>query len=178
MDRIFFTIVLVMLAWMSLEDMRSQQVPDRMIRAASAWALAGFLTQKAAGCRIWPVSLYEGICSVTAVLAAAVVLSIVLSRLIGTVPFGGADLKLLGIGALALGWARTTVAFAIAVAAAGCWILAVTVTACAHRGFRRPAAAGESALSMKSGLAFVPFLSMGLTAALWCGDEIIRWYVH
>lgn len=186
--------MLVMLAGISYEDLRTRRVPGRKIAAVFVWVMAGHLAGD-----IWPVSLREGAAACAVTITAAAALSLAVYAVFGRFPFGGSDLKILAAGALALGGGRSAAGFCAASAMAAGFIVMTAAVGL----LRGTAGMSDKLLSDSSGtkvpgikapgtkapgikvpgekrksrqksilpaeIPFVPFLSLGLAAAyLFC----------
>ena len=76
--------------------------------------------------------------------------------------FGGGDIKLMAASGWLLGWRAMIPAIFLGLITGGCyciWMLA------------------RKKMTRKDHFAFGPFLALGLGAAFFYGDEILRWYL-
>ncbi len=162
--RFFLAALSVMLTALAVEDMCSNAVSDAHLTAVGIWILTGHVSDMAMGePGIWPVSLRAGTEAGIVMLAGALIWSLVIVRLTGRFPLGGADIKLLSIGALCLGLARVLIGLCVA-----------ALLAALYLSFR--VIFGRQKKELPETIPFVPFLVVGLAAAYMAGTQIISWY--
>ena len=160
----FLAALSVMLAALAIEDLHRNAVSGAHLTAVSVWVITGHAADMVmGGPDIWPVSLRAGTEAGIVMLAGAVIWSLVMGRLTGRLPLGGADIKLLSIGALCLGLARALVG-----------LCAAALSAAFYLSFRM--IVGKQKKELPETIPFVPFLVIGFIAAYIAGKQIISWY--
>ena len=101
--RFFLAALSVMLTSLAAEDINRRTVRDAHLMAVGIWILAGHTADFAIdGISIWPVTLRAGTEAGLVIMTISVVCSLITMRLTGRFPLGGADIKLLSIGAFCL----------------------------------------------------------------------------
>ena len=162
--RFFLAALSVMLSALAIEDLRRSTVSGAHLTAVGVWIVTGHAADIAmGGSGIWPVSLRAGTEAGIAMLAGSIVWSLVIVRLTGRFPFGGADIKLLSIGALCLGLTRVVIGLCAAVLMAA-FYLSIRML------FER------QKKELPETIPFMPFLVAGFMAAYLAGTQIINWY--
>ena len=160
----FLAALSVMLTALAIEDLHRNAVSGAHLTAVSVWVITGHAADMVmGGPDIWPVSLRAGTEAGIVMLAGAVIWSLVMGRLTGRLPLGGADIKLLSIGALCLGLARALVG-----------LCAAALSAALYLSFRM--IFGKQKKELPETIPFVPFLAAGFAAAYMAGIQIISWY--
>lgn len=139
------------LAVISSYDIKKKEIPDRCVLVLVLLAVIDAITSEK-----WNVRFR---------LTGAVCVSVPLFAIAMTVKgsFGGGDVKLAAAGGLFLGWRLIVISGVIALFAAGGY---VAVLLCLKRATK------------KTEIAFGPFLCIGMTLSLFCGKEIISWYIR
>ena len=162
--RFFLAALSVMLMAVAVEDVHSNAVSDAHLTAMGTWILTGHTADMVmGGPGIWPVSLRAGTEAGIMMLAGALIWSLVMVRLTGRFPLGGADIKLLSIGALCLGLARVLVGLCVAALLAAIYLSLRMIP-------------GKQKKELPETIPFVPFLVVGFAAAYMAGIQIISWY--
>ena len=90
----FLAALSVMLTALAIEDLHRNAVSGAHLTAVSVWVITGHAADMVmGGPDIWPVSLRAGTEAGIVMLAGAVIWSLVMVRLTGRLPLGGADIK-------------------------------------------------------------------------------------
>ena len=116
---VFPAVAMIILTGISVRDIRTRTILDRYCLCLLIWVLAGHL-----GAAVWPVSLREGIAAALIICLIILALDFLYLRLRGMPVMGGGDLKLLCIGALALGLRLTVISLVFAVSLAAVSVVA------------------------------------------------------
>lgn len=151
-DRVLGVVLVAVLVPVSLIDIETRRIPNRITGPAAIAAIALGLALKPSGV---PVQLLAGACSLGFLLIFAV------AHRRG---LGMGDVKLAGVLGLYLGSAVAVALFA-GLLAAGC--AGVVVIA------RHGASEGR-----KLTLPLGPFLAFGGVVAVLCGHDVMHWYLH
>ena len=160
----FLAALSVMLTALAIEDLHRNAVSGAHLTAVSVWVITGHAADMVmGGPDIWPVSLRAGTEAGIVMLAGAVIWSLVMGRLTGRLPLGGADIKLLSISALCLGVTRALVGLCVAALSAAFYLLLRMIF-------------GKQKKELPETIPFVPFLVTGFAAAYMAGTQIICWY--
>lgn len=160
----FLAALSVMLTALAVEDLYRNAVSDAHLTAVGIWVLTGHASDMVMrGPGIWPVSLRTGTEAGIVMLAGALVWSLVMGHLTGRFPLGGADIKLLTVGAFCLGLARVFVGLCVAALSAAFYLSLKMIF-------------GGQKKELPETIPFVPFLVVGLAAAYMAGIQIISWY--
>ena len=162
--RFFLAAMSVMLTALVIEDLHRRTVSDAHLKAVCIWALTGHTADMVmGGTGIWPIPLRAGIEAGVVMLAISVVWSLIMARLTGRFPLGGADIKLISIEALCLGLGGVLVGLCAAVIPAAFYLL-----------FR--SLSGRQKKELSETIPFVPFLVTGFAISYMAGTPIINWY--
>ena len=162
--RFFLAALSVMMTYLAIEDTGRNTVSDAHLMAVGIWALTGHIADFAIeGISIWPVPLCAGTEAGIFIMIVSVICSLITMRLTGRFPLGGADIKLLSIGALCLGFARVLIGFCAALCLAAMYLLLSTLF-------------GKQKKELSETIPFVPFMIAGFVIAYIEGVQIINWY--
>ena len=162
--RFFLAALSVMLTSLAVEDLHRRTVSDAHLTAVVIWILTGHAADMVEGRPgIWPVSLRAGTEAGIVMLAGAVIWSLVIVHKTGWFPLGGADVKLLSIGALCLGLARVLIGLCVAALLAAIYLSSRIILE-------------KQKKELPETIPFVPFLVTGFAAAYMAGTQIISWY--
>ena len=162
--RFFLVALSVMLTSLAAEDINRRTVCDAHLMAVGIWGLAGHTAGFAIdGISIWPVTLCAGTEAGLVIMTISVVCSLITMRLTGRFPLGGADIKLLSIGAFCLGFARVLIGFSMAFCLAAMYLLVKPLL-------------GKQKKELSETIPFVPFMIAGFVIAYIEGAQIINWY--
>ena len=156
---VFPAVAMIILTGISVHDIRTRTIPDRYCLCLLIWVLVGHL-----GVAVWPVSLREGVAAALIICLIILAADLLYLGLRGMPVMGGGDLKLLCIGALALGLRLTAIAFAFAVSLAAVSVI-ISVLARYIRSALpkdRGHSKGQRAfLHLHSRIPLAPFLTAG-----------------
>ena len=162
--KFFLAALSVMLTSLAAEDINSRTVYDAHLTVVGIWAITGHIADYVIdGTSIWPVSLCAGTRAGLLIMTASIIFSLITTRLTGRFPLGGADIKLLSIGALCLGFARVLIGFSAALCLAAMYLLLSTLF-------------GRRKKELSETIPFVPFMIAGFVIAYIEGAQIINWY--
>ncbi|MGC4020180.1 MAG: A24 family peptidase [Muricomes sp.] len=145
---ILFLALLFCIAWI---DYHTKRIPDRY---TAALLVLGILS-----IWIYPfVSLRERI-------GGGLIVSAALAALLVFKPgcFGGGDIKLMAAAGIGIGWKSNLWAFVLAVLGAGIYVICQLLT-----GRKK----------WRDSFAFGPFLCGGITAAIFCGECLTKWFLN
>lgn len=135
----------------SMIDLDTQEIPNGLVIAMLALAVAGWILQPHDP--DWIARLIGAVC---------VSVPMLLINLIVPTSFGGGDIKLMAAAGLLLGWKNTLVAMFVALILGG--------------GYGIFLLAGKKK-GRKDHFAFGPFLSAGCVIGLFFGTMLLQWYL-
>ncbi len=162
--RFFLAALSVILTSLSVSYLHRRTVSDAHLTAVGVWIVTGHAADMVMeGPCIWPVSLRAGTEAGIVMLTGVVIWSLVMVRLTGRLPLGGADIKILSIGALCLGLARVFIGLCAAALLAAFYLSLRMIL-------------GKQKKELPETIPFVPFLVAGFAAAYMAGTQIICWY--
>ena len=160
---VFPAVAMIILTGISVRDIRTRTIPDRYGLCLLIWVLAGHLAAA-----VWPVSLRDGVAAALIICLIILAADLLYLGLRGMPVMGGGDLKLLCIGALALGLRLTAIAVAFAVSLAAVSVIVgvlaryIRTTLPQNRGNKREQ---RALLHLHSRIPLAPFLTAGFIFA-------------
>jgi len=157
LDTVFLCVLAFVLFYVSAADIKTQEIPDRMLLIALTAGLLWIGLSHFIGVFNAPI-WYDALLGSVAGAVPLLIMDILCLLFIGQDGFGYGDIKLMLVAGLFLGWKSALISLLFSILAGGA-VFAFLL--------------GFKIVKRKSYIAFAPFLSLGIILSLWFGKGFL-----